>query len=600
MYAVSLPFWYLAVNRVRRVLTQKTVPVMALFAAFAFVLMMFNIPLPGGTTGHAVGGTLLAIILGPWAAVLGISIVLGIQALFFGDGGLLTLGANCFNMAIALPLVGYFVYKVISSRADESSPRRILAAVAGSYLAIVTSAFLTGVELGLQPVFFHTANGTPLYAPYGLSVSLPAMLIGHLLVAGPVEAVVTGMVFAYLLRSRSSLVVQGAAAKKGSQLWILWGALAFIAILTPLGLLASGTAWGEWGTSQLQNLGLGFVPQGIQRFAGWWPAPLPGYGFSRAGAVVGYLVSAFLGIILVAFLLWLLGRWLASRKSPGTKAASSTRTTAIRGESLLIKNISSIVGALESVILLENHSRGRGLLQNLDSRLKLINFLLFVVLIGLARDLWTLAAIFLLGLVLCLVAKIPPVFFLKRVFLFLPIFTAVIALPALFITPGQPLVEIDGRVIITSQGANTAALLVLRVADSISFGVLLILTTPWNTLLAALRWFHVPALIVDILAMTYRYVFLLLHSTNSMFLARRSRAIGSFSGSENRKWLTRVLASTMIKSQHLSEQVYQAMLSRGYQGEVRILSGLKWQRRDYLWGLVSIALAAVLLWRDRW
>ncbi len=128
LYAVAVPFWYLAINRVRKVLTTRTVPVLALFAAFSFVLMMFNIPLPGGTTGHAVGGTLLAIVLGPWAAVLGVSVVLGIQALFFGDGGLITFGANCFNMAIVLPLVGYFIYKVISSNSEATSPRRLVGA----------------------------------------------------------------------------------------------------------------------------------------------------------------------------------------------------------------------------------------------------------------------------------------------------------------------------------------------------------------------------------------------------------------------------------------------------------------------------------------
>ena len=126
MYAVSVPFWYLAVNRVRKVLTHRTVPVLALFAAFSFVLMMFNVPLPGGTTGHAVGGTLLAIVLGPWAAVLGISVALGIQALFFGDGGLITFGANCFNMAIVLPFVGYFIYKFISANSEATSPRRLI------------------------------------------------------------------------------------------------------------------------------------------------------------------------------------------------------------------------------------------------------------------------------------------------------------------------------------------------------------------------------------------------------------------------------------------------------------------------------------------
>jgi len=94
MYALTIPFWYIATQRVRQTLTHRTVPVLALFAAFSFTLQMFNVPLPGGTTGHAVGGTLLAVVLGPWAAVLGISVVLGIQAILFGDGGILALGAN--------------------------------------------------------------------------------------------------------------------------------------------------------------------------------------------------------------------------------------------------------------------------------------------------------------------------------------------------------------------------------------------------------------------------------------------------------------------------------------------------------------------------
>jgi cobalt/nickel transport system permease protein len=304
---------------VRRVLTQRTVPVLALFAAFIFVLMMFNIPLPGGTTGHAVGGTLLAIVLGPWAAVLGVSVVLGIQALFFGDGGLITFGANCFNMAIVLPLVGYFIYKVISANSEAMSPRRLAGAVAGSYLGIVAASFVTGIELGIQPVLFHAVDGTPLYAPYGLNVALPAMLIGHLVIAGPVEAIVTGGIFAYLQRTHSNLIKADAAPKKEGKIWLLWGALGLAALATPLGLLASGTAWGEWGLDELEEMGLGFIPQGIEKFSGWWPAPLPDYGFPRMGAVIGYILSAFVGIILIAFLLWLLGRWLSRKISYKTE-----------------------------------------------------------------------------------------------------------------------------------------------------------------------------------------------------------------------------------------------------------------------------------------
>jgi cobalt/nickel transport system permease protein len=319
MYAMSLPFWVIAVNRVRKVLTHRTVPVLALFAAFIFVLMMFNIPLPGGTTGHAVGGTILAIVLGPWAAALGISVVLGIQALFFGDGGLIAFGANAFNMAILLPFVGYFIYKIISANSEATSPRRLVGAIIGSYFGIIVASLATAIELGIQPALFHALDGTPFYAPYSLSVSIPAMLIGHLAAAGPVEAIVTGGIFAYLQRSHSSLIKADGTAKKEGKIWLLWGGLGLAALATPIGLLASGTAWGEWSAGELKNLGLNFIPQGIQKLAGWWPAPLPGYGFSRMGAVIGYILSAFIGMALIGVILWLLGRWLSRRSSPKTE-----------------------------------------------------------------------------------------------------------------------------------------------------------------------------------------------------------------------------------------------------------------------------------------
>lgn len=270
----------------------------------------------------------------------------------------------------------------------------------------------------------------------------------------------------------------------------------------------------------------------------------------------------------------------------------------MKGEGFLSKNISGFSRALESVIIAEDSCRGPGLLQGLDPRIKVITFLFFIVTVGLARSLVILGVIFFLILVFSLLSRISLRFFLKRILLFIPIFTAVIALPALFITPGEPLLSVAGKTIITEQGAHTAGLLLLRVTDSLSFGVLLILTTPWMSILVALRWLHVPSLVVDILGMTYRYIFLLLHTTNSMFLARRSRTMGNLSGGENRRWLFRVLVSTMAKSQHISEEVYLAMLSRGYQGEVRILSNLNIKRRDFLWVAFTAAVVSILLWRN--
>ncbi|MFW8600196.1 cobalt transporter CbiM [Desulfobacterota bacterium M19] len=201
MYAVSAPVWYLSAKKVSKTLTAKMVPLLSIFAAFSFVVMMFNVPVPGGTTAHAVGGTLMAIILGPWAAAIGVSIALLVQAVFFGDGGILSYGANCFNMAIVLPFVGYFIYWLTSRGAAAGSGRHWLAIALGSYAGINAAALCAAIELGIQPLLFHTANGTPLYCPYNLSQTIPAMMIAHLTIAGIAEVIATEGVLAFTRHS---------------------------------------------------------------------------------------------------------------------------------------------------------------------------------------------------------------------------------------------------------------------------------------------------------------------------------------------------------------------------------------------------------------
>src|SRR5271157_2164515 len=147
LYGASAPFWYTALQRVKKVLSTRLVPLLSVMAALSFVIMMFNLPLPGGTTGHAVGVAIAAIILGPWASILAISIALAIQAVFFGDGGITTLGANCFNMAIVGSLVAYAVYRLVAGRAALTSSRRLVAAALAGYTAINASAFCAAVEL---------------------------------------------------------------------------------------------------------------------------------------------------------------------------------------------------------------------------------------------------------------------------------------------------------------------------------------------------------------------------------------------------------------------------------------------------------------------
>jgi len=211
-YAVMLPIWAVASKIVKKTLKARQVPMLAIGAAFSFVIMMFNVPIPGGTTGHAVGGVLAAILLGPWAACIAITVALVVQALLFGDGGITAIGANCFNMAFVLPFVGYYVYRLISAGSHIGSNRRVIAAGIGAYLGINIAALCAGIEFGLQPLFFHTANGQALYCPYGLNVAVTAMLGEHMLVFGWVEVIVTALVVKYLQKQSPELIEEKEAA----------------------------------------------------------------------------------------------------------------------------------------------------------------------------------------------------------------------------------------------------------------------------------------------------------------------------------------------------------------------------------------------------
>ncbi len=322
---LTLPFWYRGIQKMRQTMNARSAPLIALLAAFSFIIMMFNIPLPGGTTGHAVAGALAAIILGPEIATIAISIALIIQALFFGDGGILAVGANCFNMAVVLPYVSYAVYRAIGGKAPLISKRRVVGAALGGWVGLTMAAFFTAVEFGIQPFLYHTADGAPLYAPYPLSIAIPAMVIPHMLIASVVEGAVTALIVAYLQRSNPAVLelterpdVAVEASKPRRLAW-LWVGLAVLIVAVPLGLLAPGTAWGEWNSAQLTGLGLKSIPQGLAKLEGLWSAPLSGYNAPTLGnSNAGYILSAVLGVVLIAIVVWLFTRVLNVGRTPGS------------------------------------------------------------------------------------------------------------------------------------------------------------------------------------------------------------------------------------------------------------------------------------------
>lgn len=205
LYGASFAFTAVALRKFRGELDARHVPYLAMAAAFSFLIMMFNIPIPGGTTGHAVGGGIIAILLGPWTAVIALSVVLVIQAVVFGDGGITALGANCFNMAVVLPFVSYWTFRLVKGNSATGTRTNIAAFLAG-YVGLSFAAVLTGVEFGIQPLIAHSADGQPLYAPYPLSVAVPAMAIEHLLFFSIAEGFVTLMLFKYFMKNEHDLV----------------------------------------------------------------------------------------------------------------------------------------------------------------------------------------------------------------------------------------------------------------------------------------------------------------------------------------------------------------------------------------------------------
>jgi cobalt/nickel transport system permease protein len=255
---------------------------------------------------------LIAVLLGRWAAVISVSTALLIQALFFGDGGVLAFGANAFNMALVMPFVGYGVYRLVAGDAALTAPRRALAAGIGGYVGLNASALMTAIELGVQPTLFHTADGTPLYAPFHLAQTIPAMALAHLTVAGFVEAALTVGVVTYLQRANVPLLrlnhpdvpltAAEVARRPLSWRWAFYG-LGAMVLLSPLGLLAPGGAFGEGAPAELDlaKYHLDAVPSGLNGYAGWWSHTLlDGYGFSDgSNSRLGYVLSALIGALAV-------------------------------------------------------------------------------------------------------------------------------------------------------------------------------------------------------------------------------------------------------------------------------------------------------------
>lgn len=192
-WVISIVLIAISLKRVNSQYQERAVPVMGVCAAFIFAAQMINFPIPGGTSGHLLGGTLAGVMLGPWAGTLVVTAVFIVQAALFQDGGLTVLGANIFNMGLIGTFAGYYLYRVLRSAVGFNSWRGMLVSTA---VAAWTSVFVAAIATALQLALSGTVP---------LGVALTAMAFWHVLI-GIGEALITVAAISYVWRTRPDLL----------------------------------------------------------------------------------------------------------------------------------------------------------------------------------------------------------------------------------------------------------------------------------------------------------------------------------------------------------------------------------------------------------
>ena len=273
-----------------------------------------------------------------------------------------------------------------------------------------------------------------------------------------------------------------------------------------------------------------------------------------------------------------------------------------RRASFVAKTIAGAGGVLQAALFSEDVARVPGLLQRLDARAKVVALVGLLLGVGLVHHLGVLVAAYLATLLLARASALPLGFFIRRVWLFIPIFTGVIVLPATLdvITPGEVVVPLPFGLGITRQGLLAAATITIRVAASISLVLLVTLTTPWARLLAAVRALGVPRTFVLVLGMAYRYLYVLLAAVQDMYVARRARTVaGDRDPRSGRTFVGATAGALFGKAHALADEVHQAMTSRGFRGDARTLDRFHVTAADAVALIATAACILLLLGGDR-
>ncbi|HWE51000.1 MAG TPA: cobalt ECF transporter T component CbiQ [Bryobacteraceae bacterium] len=259
------------------------------------------------------------------------------------------------------------------------------------------------------------------------------------------------------------------------------------------------------------------------------------------------------------------------------------------------KTLRSFESAAEYAASAELLASGRGWLQHVDPRVKVAGLFGLVIVVAAAGQLRAIAAIFGIALLLAIGSRIPLAKLAGWIWIPVLFFTGLIALPAIFVTPGNAVLTAGGFAI-TRQGLRAAAFLLSRAGTAATLSALLVLTTSWPRVLRALRSFRVPLVAVVILGMTYRYIFVILRTAVEMLESRKSRTVGHLEPADRRRLAAASAGVLLSKSLQLSGDVHLAMLSRGFRGEVYSLDDFQARAVDWCWLAGFAALAFAMLW----
>jgi len=259
-----------------------------------------------------------------------------------------------------------------------------------------------------------------------------------------------------------------------------------------------------------------------------------------------------------------------------------------KNNNFIERSITGTLSFLKESIFADEYAAKAGFLQSLDPRIKVVTFLMFILAVLFTKSIVVSLCLYTICLILAYFSNVNMGFFLKRTWVFIPLFSLFIAIPALFnfFSPGDALFTIHvlgAKLTITYQGLFGATLFLVRVIASVSFAVLLSITTKHFALLKVLRIFRVPQIFVMTIGMCYRYIYLLLEVIENTYLAIKSRVGARLHYKKGQHVVAWSISALWGRSYHLSENVYSAMLSRGYTGEPLILDDFATKLTDWGW-----------------